>query len=132
LEGDFKIEFRKGIESDYPTALVWPNSGVYHTGLPDFCVSYNGRIFGVEAKFVKEMPKRGTTRVLVHETTKPQINFLEKLRNSGGRPILLIGTKLAAVYFTVIKANYTLDECLKAPRLKKVNGVWVTKGLFDV
>lgn len=86
----------------------------------------------VEAKFIAKLPKKKTSLVLSHTVSDAQQAFLNKTRKNGHPGIVLIGTPQAAVVMTEIKTNYTLEECMKAPRIEKVKGVWQVKGFVHV
>lgn len=129
-EAAFKTEFRKDLLREYPDAHIWTNTDLVSSGLPDFSVLYRMVFMAVEAKFVKALPKKATSNVLSHTVSESQKNFLEKTRYHGHAGIVLIGTPDAAAVMTEIKTNYTLAECLSAPRILKVNGHWQVKGFI--
>jgi len=45
---------------------------------------YGGKAIAIETKLVKSWPKRGTSKVLQHELSRPQVKFLEAVSDRGG------------------------------------------------
>jgi hypothetical protein len=130
-EGDFKSEFKRDLVGVYPNALVWTNTDLVRAGLPDFSV-YHARLFApIEAKFITALPKRKGSHVLKHEVSASQCTYLKAAQKNGAWGIVLIGTPDVAIYFEEIKNNYTLEECVRAPRIEKVAGKWQVKGFLD-
>ena len=91
-ESDFKREFKKALSRCYgERATIWTNNDMFRCGLPDFSAVYEGKFYAVEAKFVKAPPVRDSSKVLAHELTPIQAEFLYKVQKSGGHSIVLIG-----------------------------------------
>jgi len=91
-ESSFKKEFRKALEEEYKSnLLIWTHTDSFRSGLPDIGAHMGGWYFPIEAKFISELPKRETTPVLKHELSASQASFLEKVKITGGHPIILIG-----------------------------------------
>lgn len=130
-EAEFKTEFKKDLEAAYPDANVWTSTDLIRSGLPDFYIADAGLFVAVEAKFISKLPKRKTSNVLTHVVSGAQQKFLNDTKRNKFPGIVLIGSKDAALVFEDIKENYTLDECLNARRIKKINGVWQVKGFLD-
>ena len=130
-EGEFKLEFKKDLENEYPDANIWTSTDLIRTGLPDFYILDSGLFVAVEAKFITKLPKKKTSFVLNHTVSAAQQKFLKDTQKNKFPAIVLIGSPDAALVFEDIKENYTLDECLKARRIKKINGVWQVRGFLD-
>lgn len=91
-ESDFKREFKKALAKFYgDKATIWTNNDMFRCGLPDFSAVYDSKFFAVEAKFVKAPPVRDTSKVLSHELTPIQAEFLSKVQKTGGHAVVLIG-----------------------------------------
>jgi hypothetical protein len=130
-ESSFKASFRKDLQAAYAHSLVWTNNDMYRVGLPDFSAVYSGNYYGVEAKFIYKLPKRGTSKVLGHEVSEAQLLFLNKVRDSGGYGCVLVGLNDVAALMFELKSNYTLDELLAAPRIARDKGAWQVHGFFE-
>ena len=85
--------------SDKFTAGVADILGVYSAlpGLvsPTVCVPtllgmHAGGAIAVETKLVKAWPKRGSSKVLQHELSRPQVKFLEAVSDRGGLAYLAL------------------------------------------
>lgn len=130
-ESSFKYSFRKSLAYHFPEALLWTNTDMFNVGLPDFSVLHRGTLFAVEAKFIKKLPVRGTSRALNHPASDKQIAYLTKCRNAGGVGILLIGLSDVAVIMPP-SANFTVEELLSSPyRIEKKGAAWDVSGFFD-
>jgi len=91
-ESGFKKEFRDALLGFYKdSAHVWTNNDMFRSGLPDFSALYQSDYFAIEAKYVKELPVRGTSKVLDHELTATQATFLQRTQETGGYGVVLIG-----------------------------------------
>lgn len=130
-EGGFKSEFKESLSDEYAGAHIWTSTDLLRSGLPDFYILWNGLFAAVEAKFIKKLPKKKTSFVLSHTVSGAQQEFLKHTQRNKQLGVVLIGSSQAAIVMFEIKENYTLEECLKAPRIEKVNGVWQVKGLLD-
>ena len=131
-EADFKTEFRKDLQNEYPESNIWTNTDLFRGGLPDFCLLDRGLFVAVEAKFVKSLPKKASAKTLSHPVSPQQQEFLRKTQQAGSPGIVIIGSPQTAIILEEIKENYTLEEVLKARRINKENGVWQVKGFLDV
>ncbi len=56
----------------------------YHIGVSDFFIWHKGLCAAVETKFVLTLPPRAL--VLKHAFQGPQLNFLRRVKQSGGAP----------------------------------------------
>lgn len=131
-ESEFKQEFKKDLGALYDGAHIWTSNDRVTSGLPDFFVLWAGIFVAIEAKFVNSLPKRKTSLVLSkHPVTPTQAGFLRKTNANGQYGIVLIGSPTAALVMREIKDNYTLEECLSAPRILKSGGQWQLKGFLD-
>ena len=131
-ESMFKSQFRKDLARHYHNAVVFTNNDMFTYGLPDFSVLWQARYFGVEAKFVDNLPKRGTSKCLKHEVSVPQVEFLKRARETGNHAVVLIGLPDVAVVMQEIKSNYTLDEVLQAMRFERTKGKWLVGGFLEL
>lgn len=130
-EANFKSEFKKDVEIEYPGAHIWTSTDLLRSGLPDFYILWSGLFVAVEAKFITKLPKKKSSLVLSHVVSPTQQSFLRGTKQNKQKGIVLIGSPQAAIVMEEIKENYTLEECLNAPRIRKENGVWQVKGLLD-
>jgi len=130
-EASFKLEFKKDLRNFLPESMMWANSDKFTSGLPDFCVIDSAKFIAIEAKFTKALPKRPTSKVLDHPVSAAQKAFLCKVLAQGLPAFVLIGTPTAAVIMDKIQENYTLEECLTAPRILKENGRWKVEVLCE-
>ena len=130
-EAEFKSEFKKDVESEYPGAHIWTSTDLLRSGLPDFYVLWGGLFVAVEAKFITKLLKKKSSLVLSHVVSPSQQSFLRDTQRNKQKGIVLIGSSHAAIVMEDIKENYTLEECLNAPRIRKENGVWQVKGLLN-
>jgi hypothetical protein len=130
-EAQFKADFRKDLQNEYPGANIWTNTDLLRGGLPDFCLLDCGLFVAVEAKFVTKLPKKASSKTLTHAVSGQQQEFLRKTQQAGSPAIVLIGSPQTAVVLEEIKENYTLEEVLKARRISRVNGHWQVKGFLD-
>jgi hypothetical protein len=132
-ESEFKTDFRNDLADHFKEkVLVWTNNDMYRVGLPDFSASYDGHLWAVEAKFIKNLPARGTSKTLDHEATATQLQFLRDVRKTGNFAAILIGLSNVAVVMLDLKANYTLDEVRAAPRILRAHGAWQVKEFFNI
>lgn len=143
-ESGFKKEFKESLEREYGNSIaLWTNNDMFRCGLPDFCVHYDGSLFAIEAKFVKEPPARPTSKVLNHELTLGQADFLKRIEATGGHGVVLIGFSDIAVavpYWQwtdnheVPYTNITLERVrvLSGRNLSfpKKNGKWSVSGFL--
>ena len=91
-ESEFKKEFRDALEFSHgPTVHLWTNNDMFRSGLPDFSALHSGDYFAIEAKYVKSVPARPTSKVLSHELTATQASFLQRAQDTGGYGVVLIG-----------------------------------------
>src|SRR5277367_5844587 len=104
-ESGFKAQFKKDLMKAHLDALVWTNSDMFRAGLPDISALNRGAYYGIELKFVKNLPKRHDSKCLKHEVTGPQITFLEGVNNSGGHACVVIGFNDVAVVMFDLKPN---------------------------
>lgn len=131
-EGDFKTEFKKDLKNEYPHIVLWTNTDLIRSGLPDISVARPGGNFcAIEVKFVKSLPKKKTSKVLTHEVSIAQMNFLKSIQGTDNEACVLIGMKDVAVCMDDIQENYTLEELLSGRRYEKINGHWQLKGFFE-
>jgi hypothetical protein len=130
-EAEFKSDFRKDLENEYPNANIWTNTDLVRGGLPDFCVLDCGLFVAVEAKFIESLPKNKGSKTLKHPVSGQQQEFLRRTQQAGSPAIVLIGSPQTAVVLENIKENYTLEEVLKAKRISRINGKWQVKGFLD-
>lgn len=131
-EGEFKSEFKKDLRAEYPSAVMWTNTDLIRSGLPDISILPGRKgYFAIEAKFIKSLPKRSGSKALKHDVSVPQQNFLNDVIKTGNTAIVLIGMTDVACVMREIKQNYTLDELMKAPRIEKIKGHWQVKGFLD-
>lgn len=131
-EGDFKLEFKIDLKKYLPNAVIWSNSDKYTSGLPDFCIVHDKHFVAIEAKFIKELPKRATSKVLSHEVSAAQKLFLEKVLENKQAAFVVIGSPQAAVVFSKIQSNYSKEECLTTARILKNNGKWDVEGFCEL
>lgn len=131
-EASFKQEFRKSLEYHCPNAYGWANTDKMRCGLPDRSYSYRGHLYGIEVKFVKELPKRQDSAVLKHKVSAAQKEHLEKLRKTGNYGSVLIGFSDVAVLMQEIKIDYTLQEVLDARRIYKAGKFYDVANFFDL
>jgi hypothetical protein len=131
-ESSFKTSFRKSLKEHFGSeVMVWTNNDMFRIGLPDFSATFRGSFFAVEAKFIKELPKRGSSKVLTHEVSEAQLSFLRGIRETGCFSAVLIGLKDVAVVMLDLKSNYTRDEILAAPRIGRDRGQWQVQWFFS-
>lgn len=130
-ESSFKLEFRRDLRKAYPDAFVFTNNDMFRAGIPDFSVLYRGAFYGIEGKFIKDLPKRTQTKCLHHGVTGNQIEFLSNARRTENYGAVLIGMPDVAALMLEIKNNYTLEELLQAPRFAKIRGHWQVTNFFD-
>jgi hypothetical protein len=130
-ESDFKAGFKKDLIAAYPTALVWTNSDMFRVGLPDMSALWDSKFFAMELKFVRKLPKRGSSKCLTHEVSAAQLEFLRRTRENRQRSAVIVGMRDVAVFIQNLKENYTLDEILGSPRILRENGAWSVKGFLD-
>lgn len=123
-ESDFNSQIRKDLKFYYPNANIWNNSDKFRSGLPDTSVLQGGHFHALEGKFVRELPKRETSKCLTHEVTASQIEFINKTRVAGGYGVIVVGMADIAVWMKEIKPNYTLAELLAAPRINRIGRSW--------
>ena len=129
-EASFKLEFKKDVQNYLSNVLIWSASDRFTSGLPDFFILAAGRLVAIEAKFTKTLPKKKTSLVLSHEVSPAQKSFLDRVKSSGGVGLVVVGTPQAAAVFDRIQNNYTLEECLAAPRFTH-NKCWQLGGFSD-
>jgi hypothetical protein len=105
-ESGFKSEFRKALADAYKDqCAIWTNNDMFACGLPDFSALWNpmhpdathGMFFAIEAKFVKKIPARETSKVLLHDLSGIQAAFLEKVEKVDCKSVVLIGFEDIAV-----------------------------------
>lgn len=131
-EASFKLEFKKDVREYLSgNCLVWSSSDRFTSGLPDFFILDRGHFVAVEAKFVKELPKRKSSKVLSHEVSPAQKLFLERVQANGQTGLIALGTPQALIVFERIELNYTLEDCLSAKKFLKIGGKWDLGGLCD-
>lgn len=118
-EASAKKTFRDALHNWSSDLMTWTNTDAFRHGLPDFFIAYSGITMAVEAKFVTDIPKRGTSLVLNHEVSQSQIQFMKNFQKSGNKGVILIGLEDVFVYTTDFKKNYTKDELLVMPRIQK-------------
>lgn len=124
-EANFKSGFKDSLVAHYKDALhIWSPSDKFRSGISDMCLSFDGRFLGIEAKFIKSVPKKNETTVLSHEVSASQISFINGLIRTKNYGFVLIGMPDVAVVMSEIKANYTLEEIKRAPRILRVGGRW--------
>jgi hypothetical protein len=145
-ESDFKREFREALNHAYgSSAVIWTNNDMFRAGLPDFSAHYNSRFYAIEAKYVKEPPVRATSKVLGHELSAIQAEFLQNIQRTGGCGVVLIGFSdiAVAVPFSewavthgIPDTNITLERVRLLGRrplgFPKVKGKWNVTGFFDL
>ncbi len=131
-EASFKTEFKDSLTRFYGDEIfMWSPSDKFRAGISDLQISCRGGLLAVEFKFIKEIPKRETTNVLIHEVSTPQIMFIKNLRRTGNNGVIIIGTPDVAVVFSDLKNNYTLSEVRAAPRIEKRGGVWQVQNFYE-
>jgi len=126
-ESDFKSSFRRDLKDYHKEAVIWTNTDRFVVGLPDFCVSHQGGFYAIEAKFVRELPKRKESKCLKHEVSAKQADFLNNIRGTSNHAAVLIGFPDVAVVMKEIKSNYTLEEVLdptKCFTIQRRKGRW--------
>jgi penicillin-binding protein-related factor A (putative recombinase) len=116
---------------------------MFRVGLPDFSAHWNGIFFAIEAKFVKSLPARSSSKVLRHELQPAQGLFLQQIQNTGGMGIVLIGLEDVAVAIPfsewtcinrVPNTNITLEEVKlisSTLRFPLIAGKWVVEKFFE-
>lgn len=130
-ESDFKSDFKRDLVKAYPSALIWTNSDMFRVGLPDMSALYDRNFYAMELKFIRKLPKRGSSKCLTHEVSTSQLEFLNKTRENGQYAAVIIGLKDVAVRMDVLKENYTLDEVLAASRFVRAGGHWQLEVHFN-
>ena len=131
-ESQFQSQFRKSLKAHYTDAVVWTNNDMFRIGLPDFSVAWHGKFFSIEAKFIRELPKRKASQALKHEVSPAQAEFMSKIRASGNCAGVLIGLKDVAVFMPEIKTNYTLEEVLAGHRISRIGSEWGVPGFLEL
>lgn len=133
-ESSFKAEIRKSLDQIFQGKIQrWSNNDKFTYGLPDESVHYEGLYFPIEVKFAR-VPKRESSKCLTHEVSQSQINFIQGIRDTGGKGMgcILIGMKDVAVVMRDLQRNYTLKELREAPRISRKNGLWQLQDLFEI
>lgn len=97
-EAQFKQDFRLSLEKSYgDDTFIWPLSDRYNVGYPDTEAVWEKNFFAIEAKYVSQVPKRDSSKLLSHELTAKQSEHLFKVYRSGNKAIILVGMKDIAV-----------------------------------
>lgn len=118
-ESQAKKTFRDALSRARPDSMSWTNTDAFKHGLPDFFIACSGKTIAVEAKFIKELPKKGSSKALAHELSLSQIQFLTRFQDTGNKSVVLIGLRDVFAYTTKFQNNYTKDEILLMPRVVK-------------
>jgi hypothetical protein len=142
-EATFKVEWKRDILKVYESRVVgWSHWDSASVGLPDQAYHFNGKFYPCEAKFVKVVPARDTSKLLGHELTETQASFLKKIERTGGHSLVVVGMPdVAAVIpffrWPIGEFNITLGW-LKYFRgnypelfVSKEKGAWKVGGLFQ-
>lgn len=131
-ETEFSTQLRGDMEKIYgQSAKVWPTNDMFQVGVPDFNVAWQGNYFSIEAKFVAELPKRESSKVLSHEVSAKQAYHLERIVRAGCYGAVVIGLRDVMVVTTIVKNNYTLKEILAMKRFERKNGMWQVAGILE-
>lgn len=80
-ESAFKQEVKDSIVSTYPDKFVWCPADKFASGVTDLHVIID-RFYGIEAKFCKALPKRGSSVILKHPFTSTQVRFMDRLNKT--------------------------------------------------
>lgn len=100
-EGEFSSYLTRKIRELGPKYKAVKLSDRFRIGLADWIIIHEGRVAALEAKFVKQLPKRG--QLLKHPVTGPQMTSLLSMSMAGCRSWVLIANgparTMAAVPF---------------------------------
>ena len=97
-ESSFKAEFRDALEKQYgKEAVIWTNNDMFRAGLPDFSAHRMGKLYVMEAKFIRTLPARKTSKVLKHELSGIQADFLQGISRTDGAAMVLVGLEDTAI-----------------------------------
>lgn len=130
-EAGFKATLKKDLVITFPTALIWTNSDMFRSGLPDMSVLWNSFFFAMELKFIRKLPKQQNSKCLGHEVSEAQLDFLAKTRSNDQYSCVIVGLQDVAVIMLELKPNYTLREVLASPRIERVSGHWKVDNVFS-
>jgi hypothetical protein len=81
-EAAFKQEIKDSVKSLYPEKCVWCPTDKIQTGVTDLHIIID-QFYGIETKYCKKLPKRGSSKILDHTFSDMQIRFMTKLNKSG-------------------------------------------------
>jgi hypothetical protein len=72
-------------------------SSMNRAGVPDVHLVHQGRAYWLELKYAGQWPARGSSNVLAHRFSSPQLAFLRRVERAGGRGHGVIGFKSTSV-----------------------------------
>lgn len=144
-ETSFKKEFRDTTKAVYGTRVhMWNTTDLFVSGIPDTMVTFDGISIGWEAKFIKGLPQRDTSKLLTHVVSGTQMTFLENNVLAGGVGLVVVGSPddalfLPVKYFDRKTGNISKAEFLAAidngdtVRVQKIkrSGMWQVEGLLE-
>jgi hypothetical protein len=141
-ESKFKSEFRKDLEECYPLAKIWTSNDMFRSGVPDLNATWNRNYYSIEAKFVKKVPTRDTSKVLKQEISPLQYDHLKGIEDTGCIGVVLVGLADIAVAVPVrflIEQKFTNNFPLgflkwvrdKGFGFSKIKGHWQVQDFFQ-
>lgn len=92
-EGDFNGYLSKKFNRLKPELKYIKIADKFTIGISDFLMWRYGKSCAIESKFIKEWPKRMTSKVLSHPFKGTQISFLKEMDMAGCNSFGLIGVE---------------------------------------
>lgn len=89
-EEDFRRRFVRALR---PRCFCEYMASMTATGVPDAHLVVEGRAYWLELKYTDHWPVRGSSNVLGHRFSAPQLAFLRRVDRAGGRGLGVIGYK---------------------------------------
>lgn len=83
-------------------------SSMNRAGVPDVHLIHQGRAYWLELKYTDQWPVRGSSNVLEHRFSSPQLAFMRRAERAGGRGHGVIGFRNTSV--AIIPASDIADN----------------------